>query len=240
MKNAPVTRRRYDAAGSKTICPHCESTNHREQHYSDEVEFKFLSLDVEGLVRQECLNCGQTWLTESQATHNGLSTKLAFETERNRIRERDGLLTGAQICELRKALDLNQRQAASIFGGGSNAFNKYESGEVLQSFAMDRLLRLTCHVGHPAVSFLSNVAGQISPTVMTLKVSSSALSEIEIDTFSEPLLSRNVRSAFVYEPETHYPFLQSNQPNTWLFGTQLATQNTINMENMQNENHAGD
>jgi hypothetical protein len=38
-------------------------------------------------------------------------------------------------------LDLTQANAAEIFGGGQNAFSKYERGEVVQSLAMDRILR---------------------------------------------------------------------------------------------------
>jgi HTH-type transcriptional regulator/antitoxin MqsA len=39
-------------------------------------------------------------------------------------------------------LGLTQETASKIFGGGENAFSKYESGKVAQSAAMDRLLRL--------------------------------------------------------------------------------------------------
>jgi HTH-type transcriptional regulator/antitoxin MqsA len=54
----------------------------------------------------------------------------------------DGLLTGAEICELRGQYKLTQGQAAKLFGGGPVAFSKYENDDVAQSESMDTLLRL--------------------------------------------------------------------------------------------------
>lgn len=47
----------------------------------------------------------------------------------------------------RRTLGLSQEEAARLFGGGRNAFSKYERGEVAQSVAMDRLIRLC--LSHP-------------------------------------------------------------------------------------------
>lgn len=213
-----MERRRIEAAKSTNECPHCCSENFREQQYSDEVLFRSLSLDVEGLLRSECLSCHATWVTELQAAHNAALTKIAFEAERNRLRERDGLLTGEQICEIRKTLELNQRQAASLFGGGSNAFNKYECGEVLQSFAMDRLIRLTHHVGDYAISFLRNVGEHTAPSPFSLKISDAASMDAPRDTFVSQLLNRVVRSDFLYEPD-----LRDNSTQCILTDMQLET-----------------
>jgi len=54
----------------------------------------------------------------------------------------DGLLVSEEVRRIRKKLKLNQKAAAEMFGGGPNAFSKYERGEVMQSKALDRLLRL--------------------------------------------------------------------------------------------------
>lgn len=54
----------------------------------------------------------------------------------------DGLLTGEEITALRKQYNLTQAQAANLFGGGPVAFSKYENDDVMQSEAMDTLLRL--------------------------------------------------------------------------------------------------
>ena len=226
-----MIHRRHDAASSGTTCPHCSSTNQREQHYSDEIQFKTLYLDVEGLLRQECLNCHNTWVADAQATHNGARTKNAFEAKRNDIRERDGLLTGEQILDIRKSLRLNQRQAAAIFGGGSNAFNKYESGEVLQSFAMDRLLRLTYHVGDYAISFLRNVGEEAFPSSLVLKIEGVSPNDGEL----QKLLYRDVCSRFDYETEPSVTQEQQFVTHMHLDSIRSVIGSTINMEFVQND-----
>lgn len=67
----------------------------------------------------------------------------------------DGLLTGDEITALRKQYNLNQAQAARLFGGGPVAFSKYENDDVAQSESMDTLLRL---VRRSAVAFSELVA----------------------------------------------------------------------------------
>ena len=54
----------------------------------------------------------------------------------------DGFLTSHEVKSIRKALKLTQQEAAAFFGGGPNAFSRYERGEVMQSRATDNLLRL--------------------------------------------------------------------------------------------------
>jgi len=50
------------------------------------------------------------------------------------------------VRELRKRWQLNQKQAAKVFGGGPVAFSKYESDDVMQSDSMDKLLRMAADV----------------------------------------------------------------------------------------------
>lgn len=53
-----------------------------------------------------------------------------------------GLLTPDQIRKARKKIGLTQREAGRIIGGGPNAFQKYEAGDVVVSKAADTALRL--------------------------------------------------------------------------------------------------
>ena len=46
------------------------------------------------------------------------------------------------IASVRKKLDLGQREAAEIFGGGVNAFSRYENGKTKPPLALVKLLRL--------------------------------------------------------------------------------------------------
>lgn len=48
----------------------------------------------------------------------------------------------AYIARVRRKLDLDQRQAAEIFGGGVNAFSRYENGRTKPPLALVKLLRV--------------------------------------------------------------------------------------------------
>jgi HTH-type transcriptional regulator / antitoxin MqsA len=51
------------------------------------------------------------------------------------------------IVSVRKKLLLDQREAAEIFGGGVNAFSRYESGKTKPPLALVKLLKILDH--HP-------------------------------------------------------------------------------------------
>jgi HTH-type transcriptional regulator / antitoxin MqsA len=46
------------------------------------------------------------------------------------------------IMNVRKKLDLDQREAAEIFGGGINAFSRYENGKTKPPLALVKLLKV--------------------------------------------------------------------------------------------------
>ena len=46
------------------------------------------------------------------------------------------------IVSVRKKLDLGQREAGEIFGGGVNAFSRYENGKTKPSLALVKLLKM--------------------------------------------------------------------------------------------------
>lgn len=48
----------------------------------------------------------------------------------------------AFIAKVRKKLDLDQRQAAEIFGGGINAFSRYENGKTKPPLSLVKLLKV--------------------------------------------------------------------------------------------------
>jgi HTH-type transcriptional regulator/antitoxin MqsA len=53
----------------------------------------------------------------------------------------------AFIASVRKKLALDQREAAEIFGGGVNAFSRYENGKTRPPLALVKLLKILDH--HP-------------------------------------------------------------------------------------------
>jgi HTH-type transcriptional regulator / antitoxin MqsA len=46
------------------------------------------------------------------------------------------------IAKVRRKLDLDQREAGEIFGGGINAFSRYENGKTKPPLALVKLLKL--------------------------------------------------------------------------------------------------
>jgi HTH-type transcriptional regulator/antitoxin MqsA len=130
----------------------CGSREIAVEHRSDVLDFKGLTLEVDGLAETRCKSCGHTWTTDGQEQDNLNLLREAFAKKRDAVRDKEGLLTGEQIGHVLDQLQLTKAQAAELFGGGPNAFAKYMNGEVLQSFAMDRLLRLALAFGPRAVA----------------------------------------------------------------------------------------
>lgn len=158
------------------VCSRCGAQQAKARQYNDAVDFKGLTFDVEGLVETQCGNCGLRWTTQAQDLDNLARIRVVFAAERDAVRQRDGLLTGEQIEAILHELGLNRSQAAVVFGGGPNAFAKYINGEVLQSNAMDRLLRLAQWAGAPAVAMLRDLHSRATQAVTLSQV--NTLSEM--------------------------------------------------------------
>ena len=140
-------------------CPVCEQGKLVPHTYSEHIHYNGKSLVVSGLEGYQCPKCGADPVLTEQIRRNQCRFADAKRTA-------DGLLTGKQIRELREALGLSQPDAALLFGGGANGFSKYERGQVMQSVAMDRLLKI---VGaYPMLlDFLRVEAGQVSAAINT-------------------------------------------------------------------------
>jgi len=117
------------------ICPVCEGGDLLLIAYTDTFQHGGREISVADLEGYECPHCGADPIFEDQIRHNHA---LVADAKR----KADGLLMGSEIKALRERLRLTQKEAADVFGGGANAFSKYERGDVAQSAAMDRLLRL--------------------------------------------------------------------------------------------------
>ncbi|MFT5758591.1 MAG: HTH-type transcriptional regulator/antitoxin MqsA [Alteromonadaceae bacterium] len=120
------------------LCPICEEGQLHAKQEQVEVEH----LTQTGLIEShysECDACGSEQATTVDTRFNKRAM-IAFK------KQTQGLLTGAQVRDSRKQWCFNQEQAAKVFGGGPVAFSKYESDDVMQSEAMDKLLRLALDV----------------------------------------------------------------------------------------------
>ncbi len=119
-------------------CPICEA---------GQLHAKFELIDVEyaghhGSIESHFSVCDACGSEQSGAVETRLNKRAMIEFKK----EVQGLLTGTAVREIRRRMRLNQDEAAKVFGGGPVAFSKYENDDVIQSDAMDKLLRLADHV----------------------------------------------------------------------------------------------
>jgi HTH-type transcriptional regulator/antitoxin MqsA len=122
-------------------CKYCKSTNieHKKEQELITYKGKDLNISVEFSI---CCKCGREFISKPQILNNDARVRDAKKVA-------DGLLTSSEIYEARVKLGLTQEQASIIFGGGKNAFSKYERAEVSQSIAMDKLIKVCLR--HPKV-----------------------------------------------------------------------------------------
>ena len=98
-----------------------------------------------------CNGCGREFVPKPQILRGEIAV-------RNAKKKVDGLLSSEEISQARAKLFISQEQASKVFGGGKNAFSKYERGEVSQSAAMDKLIRV-CLKHHHVFQELALKAG---------------------------------------------------------------------------------
>lgn len=118
----------------RKICPICGEGTLTLKQGTNETEYKGVRGSV-SFFYEECDACGSEQADASLTLRNK-RLMLAFR------KQVDGLLTGDEVRAIRKRLKLKQSEGARVFGGGPTAFSKYESDDVAQSAAMDKLLRL--------------------------------------------------------------------------------------------------
>jgi HTH-type transcriptional regulator/antitoxin MqsA len=98
--------------------------------------YKGQSIIISAAQGDYCPACGEAVLENAESTRIG-AEMLAFNKEVNAA-----LVDPGFIADVRKKLDLDQREAADLFGGGANAFSRYENGKTKPSLALVKLLKL--------------------------------------------------------------------------------------------------
>ena len=84
------------------------------------------------------------WYCEGsdEGVHEGKDLEVSDAALKQLKIEADKLLAPADVKRIRTKVGLTQQQAGAIIGGGPNAFQKYESGEVTVSKGISNLLRV--------------------------------------------------------------------------------------------------
>ena len=117
-------------------CPFCAAAklvhDTRDMPYTYKGESTFIP-DVTG---DFCSNCGQTILEAAESARTS-AAMLAFNKQVNAA-----IVDPNFIASIRKKLALDQREAAEIFGGGVNAFSRYENGKTKPPLALVKLFKV--------------------------------------------------------------------------------------------------
>jgi HTH-type transcriptional regulator/antitoxin MqsA len=84
------------------------------------------------------------WYCEDsdESVHTGEDMQVSDAALKQLKIEVENLLPPTEVKRIRLKMGLTQQQAGAIIGGGPNAFQKYEGGEVMVSKGISNLLRL--------------------------------------------------------------------------------------------------
>lgn len=91
---------------------------------------------IPAVTGDHCPACGESVLDREQGDRYSELVG-AFQRQVNAAFVAPGYIT-----EVRKKLALDQREAAEIFGGGVNAFSRYETGKTRPPLALVKLLKV--------------------------------------------------------------------------------------------------
>jgi HTH-type transcriptional regulator / antitoxin MqsA len=96
--------------------------------------FKGETTTIPAVRGEFCPACGESVLTAAESKRVS-TAMLDFNKQVNA-----SIVDPGFIARVRKKLALDQRQAAAIFGGGANAFSRYENGKTKPPVALVKLL----------------------------------------------------------------------------------------------------
>jgi len=117
-------------------CPACGEAELLEETRDLPYTYKGERTAVRGVSASFCPACGEGVLDAAESARVSIEMA-AFNREVNAT-----LVDPAFIARVRRKLDLDQREAAQIFGGGVNAFSRYETGRSKPPVALVKLLKV--------------------------------------------------------------------------------------------------
>lgn len=117
-------------------CPSCGSARLRRDTRDMPYAYKGETTTIPSVTGDFCPACGEAVLDRVQGDRYSELVG-AFQRQIN-----SAYVDPAYITKVRKKLDLDQREAAEIFGGGVNAFSRYENGKTKPPLALVKLLKV--------------------------------------------------------------------------------------------------
>ena len=117
-------------------CPSCEAAMLVHDTRDVSYIYKGESTTLPQVVGDFCTACDE-YILDALESRRTMNLMLAFNKQVNA-----SIVDPEFIVSVRKKLDLDQREAGEIFGGGVNAFSRYENGKTKPSLALVKLLKV--------------------------------------------------------------------------------------------------
>jgi HTH-type transcriptional regulator/antitoxin MqsA len=117
-------------------CPFCKSGTLKRSKRSLPYTYKGENTRIKDVSGDFCAKCGEAVLEVRESAR--VNAAMLEFNKRVNAQHVDPVF----IAGVRKKLALDQRQAADIFGGGVNAFSRYETGKTKPPIALVKLLKV--------------------------------------------------------------------------------------------------
>ena len=156
-------------------CPTCEIGNLVAGVRGMPYTYKGEKMMIKGVKGMFCDNpkCGEGVLEMGESVR---TSKVMLEFNKKVNAE---LTPIDLLIQVRKQLDLTQQKAANLFGGGANAFSRYESGKTKPPVALVKLFKVL----HKHPNLIEEIAESVVLTTVK-KVSRTATSKRKRRTFA--------------------------------------------------------
>jgi HTH-type transcriptional regulator / antitoxin MqsA len=120
--------------GDAMRCPSCGEGKLVRDRRDIQYTYKGETTTIAAVRGEFCAACGESVLASAESKRVS-AAMIEFNKQVNA-----SIVDPGFIARVRKKLALDQRQAAAIFGGGANAFSRYENGKTKPPLALVKLL----------------------------------------------------------------------------------------------------
>ena len=117
-------------------CPACAAAELVHDRCDLHYTYKGAATVIAAISGEFCPACGEAVLDLAESARINTAIR-EFNKQVNAA-----IVDPEFIARVRKKLGLDQREAAEIFGGGINAFSRYETGKTKPPVALVKLLKL--------------------------------------------------------------------------------------------------
>lgn len=117
-------------------CPICAEAELVYDTRNVPYTYKGEQTNISAVTGDFCPACGEAVLDVAESARTS-AEMLEFNKQVNAL-----IVDPGFIARVRRKLELDQREAAEIFGGGVNAFSRYETGRTKPPLSLVKLLKV--------------------------------------------------------------------------------------------------